>query len=86
MIDPISTPPAVPSDKVGSEDSSSCLPFFMDSYITQEFLGETPYILIVESIDFKYPPTPEMRPPPPTEMNTASIFFRSFHISNPIVP
>ena len=37
-------------------------------------------------MDFKYPPTPEIRPPPPTDINTESMVLSSFKISKPRVP
>lgn len=85
-MEPDSTPPAVPSDSVGCDCKSVIWPFLIDSCITQEFIGETPNMLISLFKDFKYPPTPEIRPPPPTLINIASIISKSWSISYPTVP
>ena len=84
-LEPISTPPAVPSERVSFDGKSNCLPAFKDSYITHEFSGETPYMLILLFLDFKYPPTPEISPPPPTEINTESTELSSLKTSKPRV-
>ena len=42
VIEPNSTPPAVPSDSVGFEGRSNCLLALIDSYMTQELIGDTP--------------------------------------------
>ena len=81
-----STPPAVPSDNVGFDGRSRILPACKDSYITQEFFGEQPTISTFGCTVFKYPPIPDIRPPPPTATMTVSILLKSSSSSTPIVP
>ena len=53
VIDPASTPPAVPSESVGFEGKSSSSPALSDSCMTQEFAGEQATISVPGRTDLR---------------------------------
>ena len=73
MIEPGSTPPAVPSESVSVEGRVSSSPASSDWISTQEFSGEHPIILQAGILVLRNAPTPEASPPPPIDKKTASM-------------
>ena len=86
VIAPSSTAPAVPSESVGFDSIARIRPALREWCITAEFSGEQATTSRRRPISLRYPPIPEMRPPPPRATYSASIESSWRDSSRPMVP